>query len=248
MYGYVYMFTNLINNKKYIGKHKFDKPILDKQYITSGLLIKESINKYGIENFKHELIDVAETLAELNQKERFYIAHFNTMIPEGYNMTSGGDGAPDLSEESRKKLAYWAGKKQSDESNIKRSETLKQVPHTEEWVNKIREANKNQKPTELAKQRSSEVHKDTHWYNNGVTEIMCKETDIPEGFVKGRLKNPFPSSTGKVRTKQTCKNIGLSKKNSNWYNNGEKELMLKPDAIIPEGYSLGRLKLNKINE
>ena len=27
----------------------------------------------------------------------------------------------------------------------------------------------------------------THWYNNGIITIKCKEEDCPEGFIRGRL-------------------------------------------------------------
>lgn len=43
MYGYIYKITNKINNKIYIGQHKYNEPKLDKKYIASGILINCSI-------------------------------------------------------------------------------------------------------------------------------------------------------------------------------------------------------------
>lgn len=49
------------------------------------------MRKYGIENFSIEQIDTANSPEELGEKERAYIAHFNTRVPNGYNLTAGGE-------------------------------------------------------------------------------------------------------------------------------------------------------------
>lgn len=41
---YIYMTTNLINEKKYIGKHKGE---LDGSYLGSGTALLRAIDKYG---------------------------------------------------------------------------------------------------------------------------------------------------------------------------------------------------------
>ena len=43
--GYVYLITNLINNKKYIGLRK--SSTFDEKYWGSGKLIQKAIKKYG---------------------------------------------------------------------------------------------------------------------------------------------------------------------------------------------------------
>jgi hypothetical protein len=54
MYYLIYKITNLINNKIYIGKHiTKDK---NDDYMGSGKLITRAIEKYGLENFKKEII------------------------------------------------------------------------------------------------------------------------------------------------------------------------------------------------
>lgn len=70
MYGYIYKTTNLVNGMIYIGRHMAEAFELEK-YIGSGTVLKRAINKYGIENFKCELIETAETKDELNRKERY---------------------------------------------------------------------------------------------------------------------------------------------------------------------------------
>lgn len=92
MFGYIYKTINLINNKTYIGKKHSNKFI--ENYFGSGKLIKLALSKYGIENFKVSMIDIAETLEELNQKEKYYIAKYKSYhkFGSGYNISPGGDG------------------------------------------------------------------------------------------------------------------------------------------------------------
>ena len=111
IYGYIYKITNRLNGKIYIGKHKYSKYELDENYTASGTYINRSIKKYGIENFIKELVDSAQTLEELNEKEIYYIEKFNSRRPNGYNLTSGGDGLKDPDGETRRKMAFWTGKK-----------------------------------------------------------------------------------------------------------------------------------------
>ena len=48
-YGFIYITTNMINGKKYIGQKMFRERW--KKYIGSGKLLKRAVNKYGKENF-----------------------------------------------------------------------------------------------------------------------------------------------------------------------------------------------------
>lgn len=88
----IYKITNLINGKVYVGKDSLDNP----NYLGSGILIVQAIEKYGKEKFKKEVIDAAIDKEILNLKEEYWISYFNSKFPNGYNLTDGGDGG-DLS-------------------------------------------------------------------------------------------------------------------------------------------------------
>ena len=49
MYGFVYITTNHVNGKQYIGQRKYDKQGKWKEYLGSGVVLSKAIKKYGLE-------------------------------------------------------------------------------------------------------------------------------------------------------------------------------------------------------
>lgn len=94
----IYKIVNLINGKIYVGQalnierriseHKRGKGVHEQS-------IDKAIQKYGIDNFSYDVIELCRA-EELNDREIFWIAHFNS-YRRGYNLTSGGQGSPNLS-------------------------------------------------------------------------------------------------------------------------------------------------------
>lgn len=97
----IYKTVNLINNKIYIGKDTKNRS----NYLGSGKLIRNAIQKYGRENFIKFIIDTADTNEELCVKEIYWIKELNSTDPLiGYNIRLGGEGiykGTILSEEHR---------------------------------------------------------------------------------------------------------------------------------------------------
>lgn len=90
MIGYVYKTINLLNGKIYVGQH--NSKIFDINYYGSGKIIKRALHKYGIKNFKCEIIEECDSLEELNEKEIYWISKLDVLNPEiGYNIANGGN-------------------------------------------------------------------------------------------------------------------------------------------------------------
>lgn len=87
---YIYKITNLLNGKVYVGKHTCDT--IENSYMGSGVAIKRAIKKYGLENFKKEIVCICLNENEQNEKEIFWIEKFGT-FDNGYNLTKGGEGS-----------------------------------------------------------------------------------------------------------------------------------------------------------
>lgn len=124
MFFYVYKITNKVNGKIYIGWSKNPQErFRTHQRRTNKSRLRHAMCKYGIQNF--DLIVLEEHTSKQNVKnaEIRLIAEYKSQDPDvGYNMTSGGDGCPNLSEESIEKMrAAKRGTKASDETRKKMS-------------------------------------------------------------------------------------------------------------------------------
>lgn len=101
VYGFIYQIENKINNKKYIGQTTRNLTKRIWEYKSAYNLNKlyndyllNSFNKYGWDNFEFTIIDTAENLIELNEKEIKYIEKYNTLNRKfGYNIEFGGNNS-----------------------------------------------------------------------------------------------------------------------------------------------------------
>lgn len=90
-YYYIYRITNLVNGKTYIGQHRYKN--LNDNYMGSGVALKSSIKKYGIENFKKELIYTRIKLQETaDTLEILTIEKEKANGKAEYNLIAGGHG------------------------------------------------------------------------------------------------------------------------------------------------------------
>lgn len=91
MYGYIYITTNKINNKKYIGQHR--SSTFDKNYIGSGVLLQKAVEHYGKENFETSILRECFSEDDLNQSEVDLIKEFDAVHSDDfYNIANGGEG------------------------------------------------------------------------------------------------------------------------------------------------------------
>jgi group I intron endonuclease len=96
----IYKTINLINGKFYIGQDSKNNPA----YLGSGTLLNAAIKKYGIENFKKEILEHCETKSQLNEREKYWIK-ITDARNVGYNIAEGGTGGNTFNEEISKRVS-----------------------------------------------------------------------------------------------------------------------------------------------
>lgn len=90
MYHYIYRITNIITGSYYIGCHSSKS--LDDNYYGSGVRLKRSIAKYGIENFKKEILVICKDREEKFAVEKQLITEELLNDPLCLNLGPGGKG------------------------------------------------------------------------------------------------------------------------------------------------------------
>jgi len=148
------------NGKRYVG---ITKCSTSKRFGLHGgryktcPLVARAIEKYGWAKVTHEVLDVAECKDEAENKERYYIALFNTTDPRfGYNVLPGGDVSNNAATpEMRYKLGNGQrGRSRTQEEKEKIGQGVKEtfkrpesnghfgLKHTEEARKKMSESQK----------------------------------------------------------------------------------------------------------
>ena len=138
-------------------------------YRNSGIF-RKAINKYGWENFSHEILaDNIKTKIEANKLEQKFITKYHTYIKDpncmGYNMTPGGDGGG------------FAGHKHSNKSKNKARQANKGKARSEEAKKHYKEAALRRPPMSAEiKLKISNTRKSLKIPSPTTTEILCIET------------------------------------------------------------------------
>ncbi len=89
--GFVYLTTNIVNGKIYVGQHEIKDLKFNDSYIGSGgRRFKNALNKYGRSKFKRKILKVCFTTNQLNGYETYFIKKLRATDPKiGYNQLPG---------------------------------------------------------------------------------------------------------------------------------------------------------------
>ena len=167
----IYMITNTENGKAYIGQTKNDAKTARVNRHLNGdgsRLIKQAIDKYGIDAFAWEILEDSIIPEMIETYEINAIKKYNTITPNGYNLTSGGEFYTHSEETKRKISESWKYRVVTDETRRKQSEAKRGSKHpnygkpmSEEQKKKLSDAKRGRKLTEQHKRKISEGLKAT---------------------------------------------------------------------------------------
>ena len=215
--NFVYITTNLINGKQYVGSHFTDN--LNDGYTGSGKAITSAIKKYGKENFKREILEECNTIEEARKLEEPYIIKFNTCSPNGYNiLKTGGLGIVGKT---------WGN--HTNKTKIHLRKKLKEIYKDESLRKRISDSVTgsnngfyNKKHTESTKKKISEKNKGKKRTKEHIQKIIEANSKPKSEEHKRKISNSKkgikPWNTGKKlkpRSEETKRKISESLKRRN---------------------------------
>lgn len=202
---YIYKTTNIINGKVYVGKS--EKPIND-LYLGSGKILKQAIKKYGIENFKKEIIEHCSSIEELNKREIFWIKELNSQYSNGYNISSGGDWGDTISNHPNK-LEIIEKKRKSMLERVKDKKYIENVSKgIRKHIESLTEEQKQKFSSFKGKRHSEETKKKISDSNKG--KIVSEE--VGKKISDSKKDKPNYKLRGRKFSEETRKKMSLNSK------------------------------------
>jgi len=212
MYYTIYKITNKINGKIYIGVHKTSD--INDEYMGSGKILKYAIEKYGVDNFTKEYIDIFDNPEDMFEMESKLVNEDFIKRRDTYNIKLGGCGGWDYVNDKMPGYGYkfinenglnnkanqcyisanrikdsdeykkWFGKRVSEGLKGRNIKTFLGRKHTEKTKRKIGEANSKHQKGKGNSQYG------TMWIHNLELKESkkIKKEDLSEWIDKGWLK------------------------------------------------------------
>ena len=252
--GFVYLTTNIVNGKIYVGQFTFKKDKrLNAIYLGSGTVIEQAIKKYGRKNFKRRILKLCYSINQLNGYETYYTLKYNPKLDPniGYNQIIGpvrrsGNKNPASYPNIKNKMIEANRKTTSNPEYRKRqSEIMKEYYKTHEA--NFKGCKHSEKSIRLMKQKAL----GRKAWNKGkhVSEEQKRKQSIA---MKGKFSNGKHPNLGRKHSEETRRKMSDIKKiqyiGRKWITNGECEKFVNINNELPQGYCLGRLKkFNKNN-
>lgn len=194
----IYLRTNTVNNKQYVGQTSdFKRRNIEWNCLKHTYANEHICNdreKYGLDAWTVETLAETDNREDAWELEQRFINDYNTLWPNGYNLESGGHIGKQLCEEMKlKKSLAMKGEKHP----------MYGKHHTEEAKKKISEANKGKQLTDETKQKISESMKWCVPWNKGkhhteeTKQKMSEALKIPvyQYTLDGKLVAIWPSAT-----------------------------------------------------
>lgn len=197
---FVYLITNLINGKRYVGQTSVSIEQRWRQHRSSakhgvGCHLHNAIKKYGAENFEIKPLVIVGSKEEMDYYETRLIDVWDLRNPEkGYNLTDGGEGCSGLRHSEKTKAILREKAKQSGSVPPSRK-GCKMPPLTAEQLEQRRERARKQirfplsgeTKKKLSLINTGKILSEEHKRKIALAHVGMKRT--PESIKKTRLAN-----------------------------------------------------------
>lgn len=199
-YYTIYKTTNLVNSKVYIGKHVTQN--LDDGYLGSGKLLRRAVNKYGVENFRKDILHVFDNEADMNDREREIVTEEFVLQETNYNLCVGGKGGfsyinTKLSKQMKrvrknnlatipKEVLRENGRRNRRNNPFTREQNIANAAKA--WTDEARDRRMKTRAERNFQQGENNSQFGSRWITNGEANRKIRKTDsIPDGWRAGRV-------------------------------------------------------------
>jgi len=194
-----YIITNKQNGKSYVGitTRKIARRWYEHCYVgnSCGQLLNKAINKYGIDAFEIQVVASAKTIVDLKELEKQLIVQYQTKVPNGYNLTDGGDGL--------------TGYRHTEEQKKRNGDAKRGTVHSTETKQKMKDAHLGENNhfygkshSEETKQRISatkQANPTRYWLGKQRNKETCK-----------KISESLTGQLGRPHTEESKKKISLA--------------------------------------
>jgi phosphatidylserine/phosphatidylglycerophosphate/cardiolipin synthase-like enzyme len=225
MFYYLYQITNLVNNKIYIGVHATTD--MNDGYMGSGKNIQSAIKKYGIVNFKKDILFTFNNTDGMYAKEKEIVTEEFLLRKDTYNLRLGGTGGFDF---INKNNLYGFSDSEVARKGRQSTNALLQDRLGTQWKTIISEQGNNA----LKKKRE-----DDPAFNQQMIDHARRNVKIASQYANTSQSIEKKKSTFiKIGHQQGVKNSQYGKM---WITNGNDNKSIPGHETIPEGWRRGRI-------
>lgn len=205
--GRVYLVTNLVNGKQYVGQTTHTVRSRWTSHLSasrrgSSVILHQAIRKYSELSFR--VVELCKTfdLTELDEIECSYIRGLRTLRPLGYNLESGGTNY----------ITHPETKAKIGAANRGRPSHRKGIKHKPESIEKMRAAQTGHAPTRLGHRNTPETNAKLSAFRKGKPGVPHTE-EFKRRLSERNRGNTY--ATGIPKTPEHRAKIGAARKRFN---------------------------------
>ena len=178
VYGVVYLIIDGTNDMEYIGQTTKTVKERFKAHAKLPYRIGRAIRKHGVDMFTTAILKECENKEDLDRWEKHFIKSRNTLSPNGYNLTEGGEGGIPCAEVcakiSAKRMGHEVSAKTRAILSAKNTGTI-QTPEAREKNAESHRGEKNhffgKRHTKESVMKNALAHRSKSPYKNLLTEL-----------------------------------------------------------------------------
>lgn len=226
VYGVIYLLIDGTNDKEYVGQTTRTVEERFKEHANyNNSYIDNAIRAHGADMFVVAVLKECANKEELDFWERYLIRSRNTIAPNGYNLTDGGEGGIPCDETRAKMSAALKGRPKSPETRAKlsaASATLRGEKnpffghhHTDETRAKISASKIGKHLSEETRAKMSAVRKGVpkspeHRAKMSVSRMGAKNPHYGKKNTPEHQAKIVAANLGAKRTPETCARISAA--------------------------------------